>query len=131
MGALSTLGLYFASRRWDDFVSTFLHFFTFEGAILYGICLLFVKTAHEFGHAYMAARYGVRVGTMGIAFLVMMPVPYTDVTGAWKLRSRRQRFMISAAGIDRGTDDCGRFGFRLGVRRRRSREDGRLLHGLR
>ncbi|MFZ1107084.1 MAG: HlyD family efflux transporter periplasmic adaptor subunit [Rhodomicrobium sp.] len=99
VGALSVLGLYFASRRWDDFVSTFLHFFTFEGAMLYGICLLFVKAAHEFGHAYMAARYGVRVGTMGIAFLVMMPVPYTDVTGAWKLRSRRQRFMISAAGM--------------------------------
>jgi putative peptide zinc metalloprotease protein len=99
VAVFSILGLYFASRRWDDFVSTFLYFFNFEGAILYGICLLFVKTAHEFSHAYMAARFGVRVGTMGIAFLVMMPVPYTDVTGAWKLSSRRQRFLISAAGL--------------------------------
>ncbi len=96
---LSLLGIYFASRRWDDFVSTFLYFFDAEGAILYGVCLLIVKTAHEFSHAYMATRYGVRVGTMGIAFLVMMPVPYTDVTGAWKLPSRRQRFLISAAGL--------------------------------
>ena len=99
VGVLSILGLYFASRRWDDFVSTFLYFFDFEGAIRYGICLLFIKTAHEFSHAYMATRYGVRVGTMGIAFLVMMPVPYTDVSGAWKLPSHRERFLISAAGL--------------------------------
>ena len=98
-GVISMLGLYAASRQWDAFVSTFLYFFNFDGAVFYALCLVFVKTAHELGHAYMATRYGVRVATMGVAFLVLMPVLYTDVTGSWKLRSRKQRFLIAAAGL--------------------------------
>lgn len=98
-GAFSLAGLYLASRQWDVFVSTFYDTLNFEGAIFYGLCLIIVKTAHEAGHAFMAARYGVRVGTMGVAFLVLLPVLYTDVTGAWKLRSRKQRMLISAAGL--------------------------------
>ena len=93
------IGLYFVSRQWDGFTSTFLHFFTFEGAILYAISLVLIKTLHEMGHAYMAHRYGVRVNTMGIAFLVMLPVLYTDVTNAWSLKSRRQKLMIDGAGM--------------------------------
>ncbi len=98
-GVISAIGLYMASRQWDAFASTFLYFFSFRGAVLYALCLVVVKTAHELGHAFMATRYGVRVATMGVAFLVMMPVLYTDVTGAWKLRSRTQRLLIAAAGM--------------------------------
>jgi putative peptide zinc metalloprotease protein len=99
VGLISIIGLYLASRQWDAFVSTFLYFFNLEGAALYALCLVIVKSAHEFGHAYMATRYGVRAGTMGVAFLVLMPVLYTDVTGAWKLRSRKQRLLITSAGL--------------------------------
>ena len=33
----------------------------------------------------------------GVAFLVMMPVLYTDASEAWKLTSRRQRLAIGLA----------------------------------
>jgi putative peptide zinc metalloprotease protein len=36
---------------------------------------------------------------MGVAFMVMFPVLYTDVTDSWKLRSRRQRLLIGGAGL--------------------------------
>ena len=36
---------------------------------------------------------------MGVSFLVMMPVLYTDTSAAWRLRSRRARMAIDAAGI--------------------------------
>jgi putative peptide zinc metalloprotease protein len=36
---------------------------------------------------------------MGVCFLVMFPVLYTDVTDAWRLGSRRKRLMIGAAGV--------------------------------
>jgi putative peptide zinc metalloprotease protein len=61
--------------------------------------LLLAKTAHELGHAFTAKRYGLRVPTMGVAFLVFWPVLYTDTTEAWKLTERKQRLAISAAGI--------------------------------
>ena len=46
---------------------------------------------HELGHAYTCKRYGLRVPTMGIAFLVMWPFLYTDTTESWKLAGKRQR----------------------------------------
>ena len=79
-------GLYLVSRQWDEFVSTFSDFFSMEGAITYAIALILIKILHELGHALMATRFGCRVPTMGVAFLVMFPVLYTDVTDAWKLR---------------------------------------------
>lgn len=93
------LGLFLISRQWDAFVSSFLYFFSLEGLVAYGLGLAAVKVIHELGHAYMATRFGCRVPTMGVALLVMMPVLYTDTSGAWRLRSRRQRLLIDCAGM--------------------------------
>lgn len=98
------LGLYLAARQWDMFVHTFLHFFSLEGAALAAITLSLTKVLHEFGHAYTCKRYGCRVPTMGVAFLVLWPVLYTDASGAWRLTQRRQRLAIGAAGM--GVELC-------------------------
>lgn len=92
-------GLYFISREWDDFVTTFAHYFTPEGLVLYGLCLAATKTLHEFGHAITATCYGLRVPTMRVAFILLFPVLYTDVTDAWRLKSKRQRLLVGGAGI--------------------------------
>ncbi len=92
------VGLYLAGRQWEAFFGTFLHFFSAEGLVLWLLALGVLKVLHELGHAYAAAHYGCRVTSMGVAFLVMFPVLYTDTTEAWKLRSRRQRILINAAG---------------------------------
>ncbi|XYQ55750.1 HlyD family efflux transporter periplasmic adaptor subunit [Pectobacterium carotovorum] len=96
---VAVLGLFLAGRQWETFKHTFLHFFTLEGAALAGLTLCFTKILHEFGHAYTCKRFGARVATMGVAFLVMMPVLYTDTSGSWKLTRRRQRMAIGAAGM--------------------------------
>ena len=92
-------GLYLVSRQWEQFTGTFQFMLSWQGAALYGASLVVVKSLHELGHAYMSVRYGIRVPTIGVAFMVMMPVLYTDTSGAWTLRSRRQRLMIDGAGI--------------------------------
>ncbi|ACX86727.1 conserved hypothetical protein [Pectobacterium parmentieri WPP163] len=96
---VAALGLFLAGRQWETFKHTFLHFFTLEGAALAGLTLCVTKILHEFGHAYTCKRFGARVATMGVAFLVMMPVLYTDTSGSWKLTRRRQRMAIGAAGM--------------------------------
>ncbi len=93
------IGLYFASRQWDQFVVTFMDFLNLEGAIAFGASLVVVKALHELGHAYTATRVGVRVNTMGIAFMVMTPILYTDVTDAWRLRDSRDKLAIDVAGV--------------------------------
>ena len=92
-------GLYLVSRQWEQFTGTFQYMLSWQGAAFYGASLVIVKSLHELGHAYMSVRYKLRVPTIGIAFMVLMPVLYTDTSGAWRLRSRRQRLMIDGAGI--------------------------------
>lgn len=92
-------GLYLASRQWDDFLHTTDFLFSWQGALYFGLALLIVKSLHELGHAYTAVRYGCYVPTLGIAFMMLTPLLYTDVTDAWKLRDRRQRLWIDSAGI--------------------------------
>ncbi|MEE3651111.1 MULTISPECIES: HlyD family efflux transporter periplasmic adaptor subunit [unclassified Brenneria] len=95
----AVLGLFLAGRQWETFKHTFMHFFTLEGAALAGITLCCTKVLHELGHAYTCKRFGARVATMGVAFLVLMPVLYTDTSGSWKLTRRRQRMAIGGAGM--------------------------------
>ncbi|MBN2713940.1 MAG: HlyD family efflux transporter periplasmic adaptor subunit [Planctomycetes bacterium] len=96
---LAIAGLFKLVHRLDLYKSTFLYFFNLDGLAYYIGALLFVKTIHEFSHAYVAKAHGVRVPTMGIAFMVFAPVAFCDVTDAWKLKSRKGRFNISVAGI--------------------------------
>lgn len=96
---MALAGIYLVSRQWDQFVHTFLYFFNWESLIFYAVALIVIKAFHELGHAYTAKRYGCRVPAMGVAFLVMFPVLYTDATNAWRLTSRWQRVHIAAAGM--------------------------------
>lgn len=97
--ALGLIGLLLVSRQWDVFVGRLADIASFEGAFGLAATLAVIKVLHEFGHAYTAKRYGCPVPTMGVAFLVMWPVLFTDTTHAYRLTSRRQRLEVAGAGI--------------------------------
>lgn len=92
-------GLILLGQQWDRFTASFIDFFSWQGLGAYAVTLVAVKFGHELGHALTAKRMGCRVPTMGIAFLVMFPMAYTDVNDVWKLPQRRQRLAVGAAGI--------------------------------
>jgi hypothetical protein len=97
--AAGVLGLAGVYREWDRFSATLMDTLSWNGAVLYGCAIVFAKTCHEMGHALTAKRYGCRVPTMGLAFLVMWPVAYTDTNEVWKLARRGQRLAVASAGI--------------------------------
>ncbi|MEY4748027.1 MAG: hypothetical protein RIQ60_241 [Pseudomonadota bacterium] len=86
------LGAKALQAQWLDLLS-------WQGAALYGLTLALVKVAHEFGHALVAKHHGLRVPTMGAAFMVMWPVAYTDTSEAWRLSDAKARLKIAAAGV--------------------------------
>lgn len=92
-------GLWGVSRSWGEFTATLVDSFTWQGLLAYGLTLGFVKVLHELGHGFTAKRFGCRVPTMGVAFLVLWPVAYTDTNEVWKLTRRDQRLKVAAAGI--------------------------------
>ena len=58
-----------------------------------------VKVLHELGHALACKHFGGEVPEMGLMLLVFVPCLYSDVSDAWRLPSKWQRILISAAGM--------------------------------
>jgi len=93
------LDLYLVSREWYSVTDAMSRMFTPHAFLYYAIAVSFSKVVHELAHAYAARRYGVRVPTMGVAFLVLWPFLYTDTGETWKLADRRKQLVIASAGM--------------------------------
>ena len=72
---------------------------TIDRWVMLLVCYGLVKSLHELGHMLACARYKVRSSEVGILLLCFMPCFYCDTTDAWRLPSKWQRAVISAAGI--------------------------------
>jgi len=92
-------GLFLVVRQVDVFFTSLIDTFSLKGLLGYGVALICVKTLHELGHAFTAKRYGCKIPAMGIAFIVLWPMAYTDTNEVWRLTDRWKRFMVSCAGI--------------------------------
>ncbi|MEO0764706.1 MAG: hypothetical protein AAFY75_01710 [Pseudomonadota bacterium] len=75
------------------------------GILAFVVLLVGLKAVHEMGHALayqeMCRRAGLKAGPirMGISLFALTPFPFTDVTGAWRLRGRKSRALIGAGGL--------------------------------
>ncbi|TWT77628.1 putative peptide zinc metalloprotease protein YydH [Posidoniimonas polymericola] len=58
-----------------------------------------VKVLHELGHALACKHFGGRVHELGVLLLAFTPAMYCDVSDLWRLPSKRQRMLVTAAGI--------------------------------
>jgi putative peptide zinc metalloprotease protein len=99
LAVLFAFDIYLVSREWFSFTAAMGRVLTPHGFVYYALALSFAKIVHEHGHAYAAKRYGVRVPTMGLAFLVLWPYLYTDTSESWKLADRRKQLVIAVAGM--------------------------------
>ncbi|MDP1611807.1 MAG: HlyD family efflux transporter periplasmic adaptor subunit [Sulfuritalea sp.] len=97
--AFCLAGAILAARQWDVFAASFVETLSPGGLAGYLVALAIAKSIHELAHAITATRHGVRVAHMGVAFLVLWPMLYTDTGESWRLKDRRQRLAIASAGI--------------------------------
>ncbi|MCW5650600.1 MAG: hypothetical protein KIS62_12710 [Ramlibacter sp.] len=58
-----------------------------------------IKALHEFGHAMAVRRCGGAVHDMGVTLLFFTPAPYVDASAANGFERRRDRALVSSAGI--------------------------------
>ncbi|MFH1029124.1 MAG: biotin/lipoyl-binding protein [Pseudomonadota bacterium] len=58
-----------------------------------------LKLFHELGHATVTKHLGGTVPTVGVMFLVLTPLPYIDASGSWFFKERRERMLVSGAGM--------------------------------
>jgi putative peptide zinc metalloprotease protein len=88
-----------AGRQVSDIEAHIRQVFTWTGATVFLVAIAGVKVLHEFGHAYQAVSRGLRVQVMGVAFFALLPLFYSDITDAWRLRRRADRIMVDLGGL--------------------------------
>jgi putative peptide zinc metalloprotease protein len=98
-GMLALFSLLLIAQQWATFSQGFARLMTPEGAFGIACALALSKIAHESGHGIAARHFGCRVPSMGVAFLVLWPVLWTDTTDAWRLTRARDRLVIDCAGM--------------------------------
>lgn len=87
-------------RDWEEVTGAVTdQLFSAGNLALIALAYVPIKLLHEFGHGWVARRYGAEVHETGVMFLVFMPVPYVEASAAAGLRSKWQRIFVSAAGI--------------------------------
>ncbi|MEL7227238.1 MAG: hypothetical protein AAGL17_20985, partial [Cyanobacteria bacterium J06576_12] len=105
--ALALYGLAILASNSDKIRASLLNLAELDVGSILPAAGLFIglKVAHELGHvmAYriMCLQEGYDPGPIRVGLMIFAgtPFPFTDVTGAWRLRSRWRRALIGAAGI--------------------------------
>lgn len=70
-----------------------------ENLIWLTVCWIVLKFLHEAGHAIRCRMEGGKVGDSGINFLLLLPMPFVDVTSSWRFSSAWKRISVAAAGM--------------------------------
>lgn len=69
------------------------------------LALIAVKIIHEFSHAFACKWFGRanpaggQVHSMGVMFMVFLPIPYVDTSSAWVFRNKWHRAIVGMAGV--------------------------------
>jgi len=63
------------------------------------LCMAVMKVVHELCHGFVCKRYGGKVHTFGLMFLVTTPLPYVDTTASWAFPNKWDRVLVSSAGM--------------------------------
>jgi putative peptide zinc metalloprotease protein len=70
-----------------------------DNLLILAVTFPVLKLLHELGHCYAAKLGGASVHEAGIMTLVVMPVPYVDVSGAGAFANKWRRALVGAAGM--------------------------------
>ncbi len=102
--ALIATGLYFLLGRTGELGNQAMGILMTSNLPLLAASFWIVKIVHEFGHGFACKKFGLQAGggevhTMGIMFLIFMPLPYVDASSAWAFRSKWHRVTVGAAGM--------------------------------
>ena len=73
--------------------------FSRDNVFWLGVSWAVLKIVHEFSHALSCRVFGGRIRNCGILFLLLIPLPFVDVTSAWKFGNKYHRILVSAAGM--------------------------------
>ncbi len=63
------------------------------------VAWVLLKVVHEMGHGLACKKFGGEANETGVLMLLFTPMAYIDVSSSWRFNSRRQRMIVSFAGM--------------------------------
>lgn len=88
-----------AVHRGGDLIEPIYGILATQNLFYFWVLFVVLKALHEFGHAYACKHYGGHVPEMGVVFMVFTPCAYVDASAAWGFTSKRERLIVSLAGM--------------------------------
>ena len=85
--------------HWDEFYSNRVSSFSATDFVWIGLTWVILKLVHELAHSLVCKKFGGRVHSSGLLFLLMIPMPFVDVTSSWRFDNKWKRILTSAAGM--------------------------------
>lgn len=92
-------GGYQVWSHWDQATSGANQILDRSNWLYLGLVWLGLKLVHELAHGLVCKRFGASVRQTGIVFILLLPLPFVDVTQIWKLDSKWKRIFVAAAGM--------------------------------
>lgn len=74
-------------------------FFAPQHVLGFVIAYLVLKLLHELAHAFAVKRRGGEVHELGIALMVLLPIPFVNASASAVFPGKRDRMLVDAAGI--------------------------------
>lgn len=99
LGLLSVSAVWLGIQSDWAILGAFGSIFSQQALLTFGIAAPLLKIFHELGHVLAATRYGSRVAQAGLLFIALFPIPFVDCSDADISANRRQRVIISLAGL--------------------------------
>ena len=99
--ALVAIALMTVAPKWLELVREIVafDFLSPAHAVTFFVAYPLLKLIHELAHGLVVKRYGGEVHELGVAFMVLLPIPYVDASSAAVFHDKRQRMLVGAAGI--------------------------------
>lgn len=87
------------ANEWDAFYLNRVSSFGATDIAWIAVTWILLKLVHELAHSVVCKKFGGRVQSCGILLLLMIPMPYVDVTSSWRFNNKWKRILTSAAGM--------------------------------
>jgi putative peptide zinc metalloprotease protein len=87
------------ANEWDAFYLNRVSSFGATDIAWIAVTWILLKLVHELAHSVVCKKFGGRVQSCGILLLLMIPMPYVDVTSSWRFDNKWKRILTSAAGM--------------------------------
>ena len=92
-------GFFQLLMRWNDFFLNRVNSFSAIDIVWIVLTAVVLKLIHEAAHGVICKKFGGRVKSCGILILLMIPMPYVDVTSSWSFPNKWQRILTAAGGM--------------------------------